>query len=90
MTSAAEPFAALRSEVAIQPPLRAAITAAYRRSEPECLPPLVMLATLTAEQSKSVEALAHGLVTQLRAKTRSSGVEGLIHEYSLRVRKASR
>ena len=28
-------------------------------------------------------ALARGLVTRLRGKTRSSGVEGLIHEYSL-------
>ncbi len=83
MTAAADVFAAFRSEVAPQKPLRAAITAAYRRPEPECLPPLLDLARLSAQQSKSVEALARQLVVRLRAKTRSSGVEGLIHEYSL-------
>jgi len=81
--TAADLFAALRSEVAIQTPLRAEITAAYRRPEPECVPPLLDLATLSAEQNRQVEALARRLVARLRAKTRSSGVEGLIYEYSL-------
>ena len=77
------PIAAFRSEVQIQSPLRAAITAAYRRSEPECVPPLLDLAALDLDQARRVEALARELVTRLRAKTRSSGVEGLIYEYSL-------
>ena len=77
------PFAAFRSEVLVQPPLRAAITAAYRPPEPECVPPLLELAALNPEQAEKVEVLARSLVTKLRAKTRSSGVEGLIHEYSL-------
>ena len=77
------PFAAIRSEVLTQTPLRAAVTAAYRRPEPECVPPLIDLAALAPDQSHRVEALARSLVTRLREKTRSSGVEGLIHEYSL-------
>jgi RHH-type transcriptional regulator, proline utilization regulon repressor / proline dehydrogenase / delta 1-pyrroline-5-carboxylate dehydrogenase len=79
----ANPFAAFRSEVLTQSPLRAAITAAYRRPEPECVPPLLELAALNPEQAEKVEALARSLVTKLRAKTRLSGVEGLIYEYSL-------
>ena len=79
----ANPFAAFRSEVVVQPPLRQAITAAYRRPEPECVPPLLELAALASDQAEKVEALARSLVTKLRGKTRSSGVEGLIHEYSL-------
>src|SRR5271165_4263270 len=79
----ANPFAAFRSEVLTQTPLRAAITAAYRRPEPECVPPLIDLAALAPDQSHRVEALARSLVAKLREKTRSSGVEGLIHEYSL-------
>ena len=77
------PFAAFRSEVVSQTPLRAAITAAYRRPEPECVPPLLALAVLPLDEAQRVETLARALVTRLRAKTRSSGVEGLIHEYSL-------
>ncbi len=79
----ANPFAAFRSEVLVQSPLRQAITAAYRRPEPECLPPLLTLAALPPDQAEKVEALASSLATKLRAKTRSSGVEGLIYEYSL-------
>jgi RHH-type transcriptional regulator, proline utilization regulon repressor / proline dehydrogenase / delta 1-pyrroline-5-carboxylate dehydrogenase len=79
----ANPFAALRSEILAQSPLRAAITAAYRRPEPDCVAPLLNLATLNEDQAKRVDALARKLVASLRGKTRSSGVEGLIHEYSL-------
>jgi RHH-type proline utilization regulon transcriptional repressor/proline dehydrogenase/delta 1-pyrroline-5-carboxylate dehydrogenase len=35
------PFAALRPEIVAQSPLRAAITAAYRRPEPESVIPLL-------------------------------------------------
>jgi RHH-type proline utilization regulon transcriptional repressor/proline dehydrogenase/delta 1-pyrroline-5-carboxylate dehydrogenase len=79
----ANPFAAFRSEVVSQTPLRAAITAAYRRPEPDCVPPLIALAALEPPDAERVEVLARSLVTRLRAKTRSSGVEGLIYEYSL-------
>src|SRR6516162_2306335 len=83
MTPAPDLFAALSGEVAVQTPLRAAITAAYRRPETKCLPPLLDLATLSADENERVEALARDLVARLRAKRRLSGVEGLIHEYSL-------
>src|SRR5271166_7106334 len=53
----AHPFAAFRSEVVNQTPLRAAITAAYRRPETECVPPLLDLAALTPEEDKRVAAL---------------------------------
>jgi RHH-type proline utilization regulon transcriptional repressor/proline dehydrogenase/delta 1-pyrroline-5-carboxylate dehydrogenase len=79
----ANPFAAFRSEVLAQAPLRAAITAAYRRPEPEAVPPLLELAAIAPDQARQAEVLARSLVTRLREKTRSSGVEGLIYEYSL-------
>jgi RHH-type proline utilization regulon transcriptional repressor/proline dehydrogenase/delta 1-pyrroline-5-carboxylate dehydrogenase len=79
----ADVFAAFRSEVMVQTPLRSAITAAYRAPETECVPPLVDLATASADEARRIEKLARSLVVKLRAKTRSSGVEGLIHEYSL-------
>ncbi len=77
------PFAAFRSEIVAETPLRAAITRAARQPEPECVPPLLALAELKPGEAERVDALARRLVTRLRAKTRSSGVEGLIHEYSL-------
>ena len=79
----ADVFAAFRPEVLAQTPLRAAITAAYRRPEPECVPPLLAIAGANPDEATRIEALARNLVASLRAKTRSSGVEGLIHEYSL-------
>ncbi|HTR12580.1 MAG TPA: bifunctional proline dehydrogenase/L-glutamate gamma-semialdehyde dehydrogenase PutA, partial [Roseiarcus sp.] len=77
------PFAALRIEVVSQPSARAAITAAYRQPETEAVPPLLDLATLKPDEAERTQALARALVVRLRAKTRSGGVEGLIHEYSL-------
>jgi RHH-type transcriptional regulator, proline utilization regulon repressor / proline dehydrogenase / delta 1-pyrroline-5-carboxylate dehydrogenase len=63
--------------------LRDAITSAYRRPEPECLPPLITAATLPAETMARATALARQLVERQRAKGPGHGVEGLIHEYSL-------
>jgi RHH-type transcriptional regulator, proline utilization regulon repressor / proline dehydrogenase / delta 1-pyrroline-5-carboxylate dehydrogenase len=83
MTDAAGIFAAFRSEVLPQSPLRSAITSAYRAPEPECVPPLLKLATANTDEANRIRTLADDLVAKLRAKTRSSGVEGLIHEYSL-------
>ena len=83
MTDDADVFAAFRSEVVSQAPLRTTITAACRAAEPQCVPPLLKLATTSAEEAERIQALARSLVVKLRAKTRSSGVEGLIHEYSL-------
>ena len=80
---AQNPFASFRSEIVAETPLRAAITRATRQPEPECVPPLLALAELKPGEAEKVDALARKLVTRLRAKTRASGVEGLIHEYSL-------
>ena len=83
MTDAADIFAAFRPDVLSQSPLRAEITAAYRRPEPECVPPLIAMAAANPNEAGRIETLARSLVASLRAMTRSSGVEGLIHEYSL-------
>jgi RHH-type proline utilization regulon transcriptional repressor/proline dehydrogenase/delta 1-pyrroline-5-carboxylate dehydrogenase len=64
-------------------PLREAITSAYRRPEPECLPPLIAAATLPTGTMQAATALARRLVERMRTKSRGGGVEGLIHEYSL-------
>src|SRR5471032_1459789 len=77
------PFQAFSESIRPQGPLRAAITSAYRRPETECLPLLIEAATLPSESMKAATALAHSLVTKLRAKARRGGVEGLIHEYAL-------
>jgi RHH-type transcriptional regulator, proline utilization regulon repressor / proline dehydrogenase / delta 1-pyrroline-5-carboxylate dehydrogenase len=76
-------FADFRAGVRLQPPLRAAVTSAYRRAEQECLAPLLDLASLPSDAVERVSALAGDLVKRLRNKARSGGVEGLIHEYSL-------
>jgi RHH-type transcriptional regulator, proline utilization regulon repressor / proline dehydrogenase / delta 1-pyrroline-5-carboxylate dehydrogenase len=65
------------------PPLRDAITSAYRRPEPECLPPLIEAASLPTETMAGATALARRLVEGVRARGPGHGVEGLIHEYSL-------
>ena len=77
------PFATFAAGLPVRSPLRTAITAATRRPEPECLPPLLELATLPAAAAARVEQTARTLVLRLRARTRSGGIEGLIHEYSL-------
>src|ERR1700760_3794768 len=77
------PFQAFSRSVRRQSPLREAITSAYRRPEPECMPPLIEAATLPAAQATEARALAERLVKRLREKGHGGGVEGLIHEYSL-------
>src|SRR5271155_149343 len=83
MTDAADIFAAFRPEILSQSPLRAEIGAAYRRPTPECVPPLIAMAAANPNEAGRIKALARSLVASLRAMTRSSGVDGLIHEYSL-------
>ena len=77
------PFHTFAQSIRPQTPLRAAITAAYRRPEPECLPPLIATAALPAEAMATATALARTLVGKLRGKARRGGIEGLIHEYAL-------
>ncbi len=77
------PFLDFAQSVQPQSVLRAAITAAYRRPEPECLPFLLEQARLPETLAARVQAMAEKLVTALRAKNTGGGVEGLIHEFSL-------
>jgi RHH-type transcriptional regulator, proline utilization regulon repressor / proline dehydrogenase / delta 1-pyrroline-5-carboxylate dehydrogenase len=76
-------FSAFAAETIIQPPLRYAITQAYRRPEPDCLPPLIVAATLPEVTKTSARAMARQLVTTLRAKHQPGGVEALVQEYAL-------
>jgi RHH-type proline utilization regulon transcriptional repressor/proline dehydrogenase/delta 1-pyrroline-5-carboxylate dehydrogenase len=77
------PFHAFAQSIQPQTPLRAAITAAWRRPETECVPPLLEPTTLSPAQTTQARALALRLATALREKTPAGGVEGLIHEYAL-------
>jgi len=76
-----QPFMAFARGVAPQSVLRAAITAAYRRPEPECVPLLIEQARLA--DAPAVQALASKLVQAMRAGRRGGGVEGLMQEFSL-------
>ncbi|QNE31865.1 trifunctional transcriptional regulator/proline dehydrogenase/L-glutamate gamma-semialdehyde dehydrogenase [Sphingomonas sp. NBWT7] len=64
-------------------PLRAAITAAARRPEPEALAPLLDEATLPDDVKAQALSVATSLITALRAKHKGTGVEGLVQEYAL-------
>jgi RHH-type proline utilization regulon transcriptional repressor/proline dehydrogenase/delta 1-pyrroline-5-carboxylate dehydrogenase len=81
--NAPRPFLNFASPIHPQTPLRQAITAAYRRDEPECLALLLGAATVTPRQKEAIAATGHRLVSALRAKRSSTGVESLIQEYSL-------
>jgi RHH-type proline utilization regulon transcriptional repressor/proline dehydrogenase/delta 1-pyrroline-5-carboxylate dehydrogenase len=76
------PFAALQAEIKPpQSPLRAAVTAAYRRDEVEAVS---WLLAQGARANADAAPLAQRLVEQVRAKrTRASGVDALMHEFSL-------
>jgi RHH-type proline utilization regulon transcriptional repressor/proline dehydrogenase/delta 1-pyrroline-5-carboxylate dehydrogenase len=81
--AAPRPFQHFLAGVQPQSPLRAAITAAYRRAEPDCVQSLLPNATLPPDTVTQAEALAARLVTALRAKGSRGTVEGLVREYSL-------
>ncbi|WP_199554964.1 trifunctional transcriptional regulator/proline dehydrogenase/L-glutamate gamma-semialdehyde dehydrogenase [Sandaracinobacteroides hominis] len=76
-------FAAFAPPVREATPLRSAITAAYRRPEPECIADLLPAATLPESVSRAATETARALISRLRAKTRGSGVEALVQEYAL-------
>lgn len=78
-----QPFLVFAQGVAPQSVRRAAITAAYRRPEPECVPLLLGLARQPAAATAKAGELARKLVTALRARGTGGGVEGLLQEFSL-------
>ncbi|OZI40459.1 trifunctional transcriptional regulator/proline dehydrogenase/L-glutamate gamma-semialdehyde dehydrogenase [Bordetella genomosp. 1] len=73
--------------LAEQTPLRAAITAAWRRPEPVAIAWLLEQARLPAELAARSHALATRIATALRARKASGGkaglVQGLLQEFSL-------
>ncbi|AVA24681.1 trifunctional transcriptional regulator/proline dehydrogenase/L-glutamate gamma-semialdehyde dehydrogenase [Rhizobium sp. NXC24] len=77
------PFADFAPPIRPQSELRQAITAAYRRPETECLPPLVAAARVSEAKRYDIRSTARTLIEALRAKHKGTGVEGLVHEYSL-------
>jgi RHH-type proline utilization regulon transcriptional repressor/proline dehydrogenase/delta 1-pyrroline-5-carboxylate dehydrogenase len=81
--SAVIPFLDLAQDVQPQSVLRAAITAAYRRPETDCVPALVAQAESTPEVSLATARLALQLAQRLRAKPSRGLVETLLQEYAL-------
>ncbi len=77
------PFLEMAQEVQPQTVLRAAITAAYRRPETECVPALVAQAQLAPELSAAVQDTARRLALKLRSKRTRGVVETLLQEYAL-------
>jgi RHH-type transcriptional regulator, proline utilization regulon repressor / proline dehydrogenase / delta 1-pyrroline-5-carboxylate dehydrogenase len=83
------PFAAFHDEVLHNPsPLRAAVTAAYRRDERDAVQWLLMevhrQAQVNTATQAEAQALARRLVEAVRTRrTRASGVDALMHEFSL-------
>src|SRR5476651_857764 len=78
-----KPFMQFAQTIRSQSVLRAAITAAYRRPEPECVPFLIGQARLSGSVASETNAMATKLVEALRKKQTGGCVEGLIHEFSL-------
>ncbi len=76
-------FSAFAPAVSAPTALRQAITAAYRRPEPECVPPLIEAASLPPETKAAVAATARALVEGLRRDGQVSGVAALVQEFSL-------
>jgi RHH-type proline utilization regulon transcriptional repressor/proline dehydrogenase/delta 1-pyrroline-5-carboxylate dehydrogenase len=80
------PFAALQAEILRDPlPLRAAVTAAYRRDEVSAVQWLLdQIKNNDANSLQQAQQLAHKLVSSVREqRTRASGVDALMHEFSL-------
>ncbi|SDW13669.1 L-proline dehydrogenase /delta-1-pyrroline-5-carboxylate dehydrogenase [Variovorax sp. YR634] len=67
--------------------LREQITAAWRRAEPQALPPLLAQARLPGNQAEEAQELAYRIAQQLRERKNAGGraglVQGLLQEYAL-------
>ncbi|MBX3634434.1 MAG: trifunctional transcriptional regulator/proline dehydrogenase/L-glutamate gamma-semialdehyde dehydrogenase [Rubrivivax sp.] len=84
--AAPQPFLDFAQGVLPQNDLRAAITAAWHRPEPECLPALLRAANVAdPAQRERIRERATRLVDGLRARraSGSGGVEALVQEFSL-------
>ncbi|MFS0758349.1 bifunctional proline dehydrogenase/L-glutamate gamma-semialdehyde dehydrogenase PutA [Noviherbaspirillum sp. 1P10PC] len=78
-------FAALTAEAGPEPdPLRQALRAACRRDERHAVQDLLAEASLDSDVASQAQALATGLVQNVRSRrARASGVDALMHEFSL-------
>ncbi|ANH06811.1 trifunctional transcriptional regulator/proline dehydrogenase/L-glutamate gamma-semialdehyde dehydrogenase [Shinella sp. HZN7] len=76
-------FADFAPPIRPQGELRQRITAAYRTPEEDAVRPLLEKASLPADVAARIRETARTLIVALRAKHKGSGVEGLVHEYSL-------
>ncbi|MCO5734827.1 trifunctional transcriptional regulator/proline dehydrogenase/L-glutamate gamma-semialdehyde dehydrogenase [Rhizobium sp. SSA_523] len=77
------PFVDFAGRKALDSDSRKKITEAYREPEPSCMARLLPAATRPEEEKSAIRETARRLVKALRDKPRGSGVEGLVHEYSL-------
>jgi RHH-type proline utilization regulon transcriptional repressor/proline dehydrogenase/delta 1-pyrroline-5-carboxylate dehydrogenase len=79
------PFSAFHSELQQEiTPYRAALIAAWRRDESEAVAWLLANANVDRESRAEAQGLARKLVQAVREKrTRASGVDALMHEFSL-------
>ncbi len=77
------PFADFAPALAAPSALRRAITKAYRLPEATAVAPLLEAARLPDASRAIIAAQTRDLVTRLREKGQSGGVEGLVAEYSL-------
>ncbi|MCQ4310361.1 trifunctional transcriptional regulator/proline dehydrogenase/L-glutamate gamma-semialdehyde dehydrogenase [Pseudomonas stutzeri] len=82
-----QPFLEFAESILPQSVLRAAITAAYRRPEPEALPVLLEQARLSPEKADGTHKLALRIAEKLRNQKSAGGrqglVQGLLQEFSL-------
>jgi len=79
-----KPFSQFAPAPAERGALRQAITAACRRPEEDCLPPLLAQATLPPEMKQNIAGLARHLAQGLRGRqVKHSAVEQLVQEYAL-------
>jgi RHH-type proline utilization regulon transcriptional repressor/proline dehydrogenase/delta 1-pyrroline-5-carboxylate dehydrogenase len=82
-----QPFLEFAESILPQPVLRAAITAAYRRPEPEALSMLLEQGRLSPEKASATHQLALRIAERLRNQKSAGGrqglVQGLLQEFSL-------
>jgi len=86
-TPPSAPFADFAPRPLLDNPLRGAITAAYRRPEPEALAPLLAQARLPQDLAASAQQLALRIAGALRHRKSAGGragiVQGLLQEFAL-------
>ena len=87
LSAPVQPFLEFAESILPQSVLRASITAAYRRPEPEVVPMLIEQARLPAAMAEATNKLASSIAEKLRNQKSAGGragiVQGLLQEFSL-------